>query len=129
MTENKVSTVDEYISTLSPERQVILSKLRSVIKQAAPDAEEKISYSMPYYHFHGRLAYFMAFKNHYGFYVMKHVVIAFREKIKKWEKGAATLQFKYDEPLPEALITEIVKYVAKHNLEAAEMKKIMKTKK
>ena len=129
MESTKPATVDEYISFQKAEIQPFLEKLRAIIKKAAPEAEEKISYAMPYYHFHGRLAYFCAFTNHYGFYVMKHVVIAFRDKIKKWERGAATLQFKFDEPLPENLITEMVEFAAKTNLENAMMKEILKVKK
>lgn len=61
-------SIDEYIVQFSPEIQEILKKLREVIKEAAPDAQEKISYQMPSYVLHGNLVYFAACKNHIGFY-------------------------------------------------------------
>lgn len=49
MERNKITfeTIDEYISKFPPEVQEILNTLRKVIKESAPDAEEKISYQMP----------------------------------------------------------------------------------
>lgn len=46
MSENKITvkSIDEYISQFSLEVQEILKTLRKVIKDAAPDAEEKISW-------------------------------------------------------------------------------------
>ncbi|MDF2632934.1 MAG: hypothetical protein K0Q85_1530, partial [Caproiciproducens sp.] len=48
-------SIDEYISQFSPDVQEKLKMLRKVIKEAAPDAEEKISYQMPAFAFHGNL--------------------------------------------------------------------------
>ena len=39
--------IDEYIAGFPPEIQVILENVRKTIREAAPDAEEKISYQMP----------------------------------------------------------------------------------
>ena len=46
MEENKKTfkSIDEYILQFSPEIQETLKTLRKVIKESAPDAEEKISY-------------------------------------------------------------------------------------
>lgn len=68
MQMKKVATVDAYIKTFSGEVMVILEKIRKIIKEAAPEAEEKISYGMPAYKFHGQLVYFAAREKHIGFY-------------------------------------------------------------
>ena len=60
--------IDEYIAAFPPEIQTILEAVRSTIRKAAPDAEEKISYRMPTFALHGNLVYFGAFKNHIGLF-------------------------------------------------------------
>ena len=55
--------VDEYIAQAPDEAQEKLQELRAVIKAAAPEAEERISYGMPYYYYKGRLVYFQLWKN------------------------------------------------------------------
>lgn len=47
--------VDEYIALAPKEVQGKLRELRAAIKTVAPDAEERISYGMPYYAYKGRL--------------------------------------------------------------------------
>ncbi|MGH8652540.1 MAG: iron chaperone, partial [Gammaproteobacteria bacterium] len=59
---------DEYIATFSPEVQSILEKIRSTIREAVPEAEEKLSYQMPAFTLNGDLIYFAAFKKHIGLY-------------------------------------------------------------
>ncbi len=60
--------IDEYIASFSPEVQSILEKIRSTIREAAPEAEEKISYQMPTFALMGNLIHFAAFKKHIGLY-------------------------------------------------------------
>ena len=45
----------------------ILRQLRRIITTAVPEAEETISYGMPFYRYHGRLAYFAAHKDKHHF--------------------------------------------------------------
>lgn len=61
---NKPKSVDDYIDKAPREVQAKLKEMRKIIKSAAPRAEEKISYGMPYYGYKGRLAYFAYFKDH-----------------------------------------------------------------
>lgn len=46
----QITTIDEYIAQFPEDVQQILAKIRAVIKEAAPQAEEKISYQMPAYY-------------------------------------------------------------------------------
>src|SRR5688572_2437865 len=64
----KFKTIDEYIATLPPATKKIMKELRKVIKQAAPKAEEKISYNIPSFQFHGALVFFAAWKEHVSVY-------------------------------------------------------------
>jgi len=58
--------VDAYIATAPKAVQPMLHQLRQAIRGAAPKAEEKLSYGMPYYAYHGRLIYFAAHRNMSG---------------------------------------------------------------
>ena len=51
-------TTDEYIKQFSPEVQELLTKVRNVIKEAVPEATEKISYQMPTFYLHENLVHF-----------------------------------------------------------------------
>jgi uncharacterized protein YdhG (YjbR/CyaY superfamily) len=118
-----INDVDRYIETFPAATQKLLSQLRKIIKQAAPEAEEVISYKMPAYKFNGMLVYFAGYKNHIGFYPTGSGIEAFKDEFKeyKWSKGA--VQFPLDKPLPTELITRIVQYRSKQNSEKAYGKK------
>ena len=75
----KFTTVDEYISELAAPAKHILKEMRKTIKQAAPQAEELISYNMPAFKFHGALVYYAAYKTHIGFYPVSSAIKAFNK--------------------------------------------------
>ena len=108
-------TVDEYIGTFPKNVQDILQKLRQTIRKAAPEANEKISYQIPTFAFHGNLVHFAAFKNHIGFYPIPSGILAFKKELTPFKKGKGSVQFPIDQPLPLELITKIVKYRVKEN--------------
>jgi uncharacterized protein YdhG (YjbR/CyaY superfamily) len=118
MKANKaIQTIDEYNAAFPPNIQTILQQLRQTIREAAPNAEETISYQMPAFKFNGRiLVYFAAFKNHIGFYPTASAVEAFKEKLAKFETSKGTVRFPLTEPLPLELVKEMVRFRVKENL-------------
>ena len=58
------ATVDEYLARLDRPERTVLAKLREQIRQAAPEAEEVISYQIPTYRLHGPLVHFAAQPKH-----------------------------------------------------------------
>lgn len=114
--------VDEYIAAFSPNVQKILQKLRSAIKDAAPDSTEAISYQMPTFRLHGNLVHFAAYKNHIGFYPGPSGIIAFYEELSAYNLSKGTIRFPIDEELPFDLIIRIIKYRVKENLEKLQRK-------
>lgn len=108
-------SVDEYISQALTETQPKLEKLRQTIKAAAPKATESISYSMPYYDYKGRLAYFSASKNHIGLYIPPPIIQNHKNELKEYETAKATVRFPLDKPLPLVLIKKLVKARVKWN--------------
>ena len=87
MEDNKVkfNSIDEYIGLYPSEIQDILTTLRKVIKESAPEATEKISYQMPTFAMHGNLVHFAAYKNHIGFYPAASGVAAFTDKLVEYK--------------------------------------------
>lgn len=113
---NKPKNIEDYISSFPPKTQLLLKKVRTAVKKAAPQAEESISYGMPYYKLKGRLLYFAAYKNHIGFYPMVSGISAFKKEISKYKNAKGSVQFPLDKKIPLALITKIVKFRVKENL-------------
>jgi uncharacterized protein YdhG (YjbR/CyaY superfamily) len=123
--EGKVTyeSIDDYISKFPPEIQEILSTIRKVIKEAAPEAKEKISYQMPTFAQHGNLVHFAAFKNHIGFYPTPNGIDAFKEELSGYKGAKGSIQFPMDQPVPYELISKIVKYRVAENIKKAEDKR------
>ncbi|GGH10319.1 iron chaperone [Paenibacillus segetis] len=115
--------MDEYISQFPPEVQAILEQLRKVIKESAPEAEEKMSYQMPTFAWHGNLVHFAAYKNHIGFYPTPSGIDAFQEELSGYKGAKGSVQFSIGEPLPYELISKIVKFRVAENMKRAEEKK------
>jgi len=118
--------IDEYIASCSPEVQSILEKIRSTIRAAAPEAEEKISYQMPTFALMGNLIHFAAFKEHIGLYPPVKGDEKLKAEISRYQGEKGNLKFPLDEPIPYSLITRIVKFRVKEQLEKAESKRSKK---
>lgn len=117
MTESKAgpTTIDEYIAQFPEEIQQRLSSIRAAIKEAAPEATERISYRMPAFYQKGNLVYFAAFKNHIGFFPTASGIEAFKEDISAYKTSKGTVQFPYNQPIPYDLIQKIVKFKVAEN--------------
>ncbi len=109
--------VDGYIKTAPKEARAKLTELRGIIKTAAPKAEERISYGMPYYGYKGRLAYFALAKAHIGLYIPPPVIAEHKVELKGYVTSIATIRFPLDEKLPAALIKKLIKARLKKNEE------------
>jgi uncharacterized protein YdhG (YjbR/CyaY superfamily) len=114
--------IDEYIAGFTPEIQEILEKIRTTVRTAAPDAEETISYQMPTFRLKGNLVHFAAFKNHIGFYPTPTGTEEFKKELSVYEGGKGSIRFPLDKPIPYDLISQIVKFRVKENMERAEAK-------
>jgi uncharacterized protein YdhG (YjbR/CyaY superfamily) len=115
-------TIDEYIAGFPHEIQAILEKIRKTISAAAPQAEEAIKYQMPTFTLKGNLVHFAAFKNHIGLYPTPSGTEKFREELSPYETGKGSIRFPLDKPIPYGLISRIVKFRVKENVERAEAK-------
>lgn len=115
--KKKFKTIDEYIATFPLNVQTILEELRQAIRDAAPQAEEVISYQMPAFKQNGILVYFAAFKSHIGFFPTSSGIAAFKEELSEYETSKGTVRFPLDKPIPLDLVKKIVRYRVKENLD------------
>jgi len=121
---NKPKDIDAYIAGFPKNIQLLLQQVRTTIQKAAPKAEEAISYAIPTFKLNGsNLVHFAGFKNHIGFYPAPTGMEAFKKDFARYKTGKGSVQFPLDEPMPTALITRIVKFRMKENLQKAKAKK------
>jgi uncharacterized protein YdhG (YjbR/CyaY superfamily) len=110
------TTIDEYLASFPENIREILRKMREAIHEAAPEAEETISYRMPTFGLHGKnLVYFAGFKHHIGFYPFPSGIEAFKKELAVYKQGKGSVQFPLDKPIPYELVKEIVRYRAEEN--------------
>jgi len=113
----KPNSVEAYLASVPPATRRILKELRATIKKAAPEAEERISYGMPYYGYKGRLAYFRHWKNHVGLYIPPPIIANHRKELAGYQTARATVRFPIDRKLPMRLIRKLIKARMKYNEE------------
>ena len=121
--KTKPGNIDGYIASFHREVQKIFEELRATIRNAAPEAEETISYGIPTFTLNGNLVHFAAYKNHIGFYPSPGGIEAFKKELSVYEGAKGSVQFPIEEPLPLSLVTKIVKFRVKENAERAKAKK------
>lgn len=121
--QSSPTDIDEYIAGFPGDVQALLVKIRATIREAAPDAGEKISYGMPTFTIEGNLVHFGAYKKHIGFYPTPSAIEKFKDELSGFESSKGAVQFPLDKPIPFDLISRIVKFRVKENLERAEAKR------
>jgi uncharacterized protein YdhG (YjbR/CyaY superfamily) len=117
-TGQTITTVDMYIDQAPTQTHSILTKLRSVIKKAAPKARESISYGMPFYEyggsgFKGRLIYFAASAKHIAVYIPPSRVEKSWDQLKQYQATKSAYHFPLDHAFPFELIDQIVRDMVK----------------
>lgn len=115
--------IDQHIASCPKETQIKLKQIRAIIKKAAPDAEEAISYGIPTFKLNGNLVHFAGYAHHIGFYPGAAGIAEFADQISKYKFAKGSVQFPLEKPLPVALINKIVKFRIKQNLEKKGAKK------
>jgi uncharacterized protein YdhG (YjbR/CyaY superfamily) len=108
-------SVDAYLKLVPEDMRVALQKLRKIIKAAAPETTEVVSYRIPIFKYQGRpLVGFGATKNHCSFFVMSSSMIPKQARardgeLKGYDVSGATIHFTPEKPLPATLVTKLVK--------------------
>src|SRR5262245_23839309 len=91
--------IDDYIAGFPPAKRTILEKIRTTIRNAAPEAKEVISYRMPTFTQNGVLVHFAAFKNHIGLYPPVSGDAELEEALAPYAGEKGNLRFPLDQPI------------------------------
>lgn len=118
----KPANIDAYIDRYEKEVRERLKELRAAIHEAAPEAEEVISYGMPAFRQGKVLVYFAVFKNHVGFYPTPSGIKHFEKQLEGIPFSKGAIQFSHDKPLPLHLVKRVVAFRVKEELAAMKMK-------
>lgn len=106
----KAESVDEYLGALDPARRAQLERIRSLVKKLVPDTEETMSYGMPTLKYKDRaLVYFTASTRHMSFYPSSWAIEELRDRLEDYTTTAHAIQFTLVKPLPDDLISDLVR--------------------
>lgn len=105
-----ITSIDEYIADQDVAVQPILHEMRAVIRAAAPDALEKISWRMPTFWQRQNLIHFAAFQKHIGIYPGDEAVRFFADRLGEFNPSKGSIRLPLDKPMPYELIAEITRW-------------------
>jgi len=117
MRSYKATTVDEYIAAAEPEARPTLLGLRALVQSTVPEAEESISWGVPFYKYHGLLGGYSVFTSHASF----GLAFALDDQIRKtleakgYKTGSKTVRIRFDQDIPTAEIKQILLAKAAEN--------------
>ena len=107
--------IDEYIMASPATVRPLLREIRRVIRAAAPDAEEVVSYRMPAFKRYGILVYFAAFKSHVGLFPPVRGDAKLEKAVAPFAGPKGNLKFPLDRPIPYTLIRRVVRFRVKQD--------------
>jgi uncharacterized protein YdhG (YjbR/CyaY superfamily) len=123
------TTIDQYHAFYPAPVRAKMETLRQAIVQAAPKAQEVISYNMPAFRQNGVLVYYAANKAHIGFYPTPTPIQVFKDALKDYVTSKGAIQFPLDKAIPITLVKKIVKLRVLEDQEKAAAKKKKTAKK
>lgn len=103
-------TIEAYIAAQPESVQSLLSQVRDTIRAVLPDAQERISWSMPTYWNKHNIIHFAAFKKHIGIYPGPKAIENFADRLTEYKTSKGAVQLPYNKPLPLDLIADIAKW-------------------
>ncbi len=108
-TQQKFSTIDEYLATVPAGSRQILEEIRSIIRRIVPEAKEVISYQMPAFKHRRVFIHFAAFKQHIGIYPPVEGDETLLKDLAPYRGERGNLRFPLNQPMPYDLIERIVR--------------------
>lgn len=106
----KPQNIDEYIAAQDEIYQPRLKEVRTVLSKALPEAEERISWSMPTYWKGRNIIHFACAKKHLSIYPGDEATSEFAAELADYSVSKGTIRIPYDKPLPADLIERIARW-------------------
>jgi uncharacterized protein YdhG (YjbR/CyaY superfamily) len=110
-----VGGVEAYIAKQPAKAQAVLQRVRRIIRNVLPKAEETISYQIPTYKLDGEyVVYFAGWKEHWSLYpVTEPIRTKLGSALGLYELSKGTIRFPLADPVPARLVERIVTELAK----------------
>lgn len=112
------TSVIEYIQVQDDQAQTHLSELVAVIRDAVPDLNEEIKWSMPSFCIDSDAIQFAACKKHISLYVGAEALRIFQDRLDGFTCKKDALYLSYDNPIPEELIKAMLHWIFGENTKA-----------
>jgi len=105
-------TMDDYLDGLAPEQKAALGRVRALVAELVPDAEEGTSYGMPAFIYAGRpLLGFRAAQTHLSVFPFSPAAVeAVADQLAGFDLAKGTIRFTPDHPVPEAVLADLVRH-------------------
>lgn len=110
-----ITTIPSYIQSQQEHLRPLLLEVYACIRAAIPEADERISWSMPTFWKGRNLIHFAAASRHVGIYPGPDAIVAFAGRLKGYKTGKGTVQLPVDRPLPLDLIADLARWSYEHN--------------
>ncbi|MVO09391.1 DUF1801 domain-containing protein [Flavobacterium sp. TP390] len=110
MDKKKPETVEEYIEQLPENAQLKIKELRSILKSVAPKAKEGLKWGKPVFELETILFAYSAHKSHLSFIPTGPALKPFEKELTEYITKKDSVQFSFNNPLPENLILKIAEY-------------------
>ena len=104
-----MTVIDNYFQTITPEQAGELEHIRSLVKAAAPDAEELIDYGIPAFKYKGKyMIGFAVYKKHMSLFPSSEPIEVFEDQLTNFAVSKGTIQFSLQNKIPTPLLKKII---------------------
>lgn len=108
-TQTGTQNVDKYVASFSGVAHERVTQVRNLIRQAIPEAEERMSYGMPAYFINKRVViYFSGYAHHIGLYPGRVATGDLAALLGPYLTGKSTARFPHDQPMPTDIISQLI---------------------
>lgn len=109
-TRAETDAVAAYIDAAAEPARSRLATLRSLVREEAPDAVERMAYGLPTWHQGENLLHLGAFAHHVGLYPGPAAIEAFADELESFSTSKGAIQLPHVRDLPIDLIRRIVRW-------------------
>lgn len=105
-----MTVIDNYLKDVPEPQKAALERVRKIVKQTVPEAEEVITYGVPGFKYKGKyLIAFASYKDHLSIFPGSAPIETMRSELANYKLSKGTVQFTLDNPMPETTLKEIIK--------------------
>ncbi len=104
-----MNVIDQYLENVPSSQKEVLQRIRTLVHEVIPDAEEVIGYGMPTFRYKGKnVVHFAAFKDHMSLFPSSDPIEELKEQLSNYKTSKGTIQFTLENPLPDQLVRDLV---------------------